>query len=292
MEDVGPRTVATAATAAESLTVPPSTYNHTTLPSNTYSSDQSRDPSLSSRPSLPWTPYSDSSIGLDKDSIDDHHSRFSHVHTPESSYGTRPPSVNEEAMRYHRRRQGKFKIPEERFNPSDRYRRSHRGRRGRHAHSSHRHPQRNERRNNTNAGCLRSTKHTETPADIVLEPQPEKAKVVGDKLTKKTGNNGITWRRISQGLGIGKSKKKEQSEEQPPVEAEDVPKKRSKWRFWAKQPPGDDAEASDAPKTLDPNEEPMFSVTSDSRPSLLEAHEEAPISVHLHTVMRRVSKGE
>ncbi|KAF5633700.1 hypothetical protein F52700_6015 [Fusarium sp. NRRL 52700] len=292
MEDVGPRTVVAAAMAAESPTVLPSTYNHTTLLSNTYSSDQSRDPSLSSRPSLLWTPYSDSSIGLDKDSTDDHHSRFSHVHTPESSYGTRPPSVNEEAMRYHRRRQGKFKIPEERFNPSDRYRRSHRGRRGRHVHSSHRQPQRNERRNSANTGCLRSSKHTESPADIVLEPQPDKTKVVGDKLTKKTKNNGTTWRRFSQGLGLGKSIKKEQTEKKPPVEAEDAPKKKSKWKFWAKQPPGDDDEPSDAPKTSDPNEEPMFSINSDSRPSLLEAHEEAPISVHLHTVMRRVSKGD
>ncbi|KAF4441863.1 hypothetical protein FACUT_2425 [Fusarium acutatum] len=292
MEYVGPRTVVAAATAAESPTILPRTYNHTTLPSNTYSSDQSRDPSLSSRPSLPWTPYSDSSIGLDKDSIDDHHPRLSHVHTPESSHGTRPPSVNEEAMRYHRRRQGKFKIPEERFNPSDHYRRSHRGRRGRHAHASHRQPQRNERRNSANTGCLRSAKHTENPADIVLEPQPDKTKVVGDNLTKKTKNNGPTWRRISQGLGLRKSKKKEQTEEQPPVEAEDAPRKKSKWKFWAKQPPGDDSEASDAPRTSDPNEEPMFSVTSDSRPSLLEAHEEAPISVHLHAVMRRVSRGE
>ncbi|KAF5689469.1 hypothetical protein FDENT_4375 [Fusarium denticulatum] len=293
MGDVGPRIVVATATAAENPTIPLITYSHTTLPSNTCSSDQSRDLSLSSRPSLPWTPYSDSSIGLDKDSIDDQHSRFSRVHTPESSYGTRPPSVNEEAMRYHRRRQRKFKIPEERFNPSDRYRRSHRGRRGRHAHARHRQPQRNERRNSPDTGCLRSAKHTETPADIVLEPQPDKTKVVGDNLTKKTKNNGTTWRRISQGLGLGKSKKKEQPEEQPPVEAEDVPKKKSKWKFWAKQPPGDDAEASEAPKTSDPNdEEPMFSVTSDSRPSLLEAHEEAPISVHLHAVMRRVSKGE
>ncbi|KAG4281465.1 hypothetical protein FPRO06_10370 [Fusarium proliferatum] len=292
MEDVGLGTVVAAATAADNPTIPSSTYNHTTLPSNTYSSDQSRDPSLSSRPSLPWTPYSESSIGLDKDSIDDHHSRFSHVHTPESSYGTRPPSVNEEAMRYHRRRQGKFKTPEERFNPSDRYRHSHRGRRGRHAHSSHRQPQRNKRRSSTNTRCLRSSKHIETPVDIVLEPQPDKTKVAGDKLTKKTVNNGTTWRRISQGLGLGKSKKNEQPKEQPPVEAEDVPKKKSKWKFWAKQPPGDDAEASDAPKTPDPNGEPMFSVTSDSRPSLLEVHEEAPISVHLHTVMRRVSRGE
>ncbi|KAG5754876.1 hypothetical protein H9Q69_003050 [Fusarium xylarioides] len=292
MEDVGPRTVVATATTAENPTIPLITYNHTTLASNTYSSDQSRDPSLSSRPSLPWTPYSDSSIGLDKDSIDDHHSRFSHVHTPESSYGTRPPSVNEEALRYHRRRQGKFKIPEERFNPSDRYRRSHRGRRGRHAHSSHRQPQRKERRDSANTGCLRYTKYTETPADIVLDPQPSKITVVGDKLTKKTKNNGTTWRRIRQGLVLGKSKKKEQTEEQPPVEAEDVPKKKSKWKFWAKQPPVDDAEASDAPKTSDTDDEPMFSVTSDSRPSLLEAHEEAPISVHLHAVMRRVSKGD
>ncbi|KAG9497729.1 hypothetical protein J7337_010600 [Fusarium musae] len=196
-------------------------------------------------------------------------------------------------MRHNRRRQGKFKIPEEKFNPSDRYRRSHRGRRGRHAHVRHRPPPRNGKRNSPDTGCLRSSKHTENPADIVLEPQPDKSKVVSDNLTKKTKNNGTTWRRISQGLGLGKSKKKEQIEEQPPVEAEDVPKKKSKWKFWAKQPPGDDAESSEAPKTSDPNdEEPMFSVTSDSRPSLLEAHEEAPISVHLHAVMRRVSQGE
>ncbi|EWZ00713.1 hypothetical protein FOYG_00515 [Fusarium oxysporum NRRL 32931] len=292
MEDVGSRTVVAAATAAEDSPIPPSTYNHTTIPNNTSSSDQSREPSLPSRPSLPWTPYSDSSIWTDKDSTDDHHSRFSHVHTPESSYGTRPPSVNEEAMRYHRRRQGKYKIPEERFSPDDRYRRSHRGRRGRHAHSSHRQPQRNERRNSANTGCLRYAKHAETPVDIVLEPQPDKTKVVGDKLTKKNENNGTTWRRISQGLGLGKSKKNEKPEEHPPVKAEDVPRRKSKWKFWAKQPPGDDAEASDAPETSDPNNEPQFTVTSDSRPSLLESHEEAPISIQLHTVMRRLSQGE
>ncbi|EMT66324.1 hypothetical protein FOC4_g10006726 [Fusarium odoratissimum] len=155
-------------------------------------------------------------------------------------------------MRYHRRRQGKYKSPEERFNPDDRYRRSHRGRRGRHAHSSHRQPQRNERRNSANTGCLRYAKHAETPADIVLEPQPDKTKVV----------------------------------------AEDVPRRKSKWKFWAKQPPSDDAEASDAPETSDPNNEPQFTVTSDPRPSLLESHEEAPISTQLHTVMRRLSQGE
>ncbi|KAF4955336.1 hypothetical protein FGADI_4642 [Fusarium gaditjirri] len=300
MEDVEQRTVVATTAAAENPTISPSTYNYTTLPNSTYSSDQSRDPSLSSRPSLPWTHYSDSSLWTEKDSTGDYHSRFSYVHTPESSYGTRPPSVNEEAMRYHRRRQGKFKIPEERFNPSDRYRRSHRGPRGRHARSSYRQPQRNERHNSANTGCLRYAKHSETPEDIVLEPQPDKTKVLGDKLTKKNEKNGTTWRRISQSLGLGKSKKneqpkelpEEQPEEQPPVKAEDVSRRKSKWKFWAKQPPGDDTEDIDPPKTSRSNNEPKFTVASDPRPSLLESHEEAPISIQLHTVMRRLSQGE
>ncbi|KAH7254027.1 uncharacterized protein BKA55DRAFT_593651 [Fusarium redolens] len=292
MGDVGSSAVVAAATAEKNPTLFLSTYNHTTLPNNTYSSNQSREPSLSSRPSLPLTPYSDSTNWLDKDSTDDHHSRFSHVHTPESSYGTRPPSVNEEAMRYHRRKQRKKKIYEERFITNDRYRRSHRGRRCRHAHSSQRQPQRNERRNSTNTRCLRHVKHTETPADIVLEAQPDKIKVVVDKSTKKNENNGTTWRRISQGLGLGKSKKNEQPEEKSPVKAEDEPRRKSKWKFWAKQAPGDDAEASDAPKTSNPKNEPKFTVTSDPRPSLLESREDAPLSIHLHTVMRRASQGE
>ncbi|KAF4332860.1 hypothetical protein FBEOM_13353 [Fusarium beomiforme] len=274
----------------------PSLYSHSTLLKNPSSSYQSREPSISSRPSLPLTPYSDSMNLLDKDLTDDHLSQtgpLSYGHTPESSYSTRPPSVNEEAMRYQRKKHRRFKNSEEMFAPRDRYRRSQQGRHSRYAHHScRRQQQRNERRDNADTRCLRHIKHLEDPTDVVLEPQPDKNKAVGEKSTKKNKNIGTTWRRIGQGFGFGKSPKKEKPKEKSQVEIESQLRRKSKWKFWTKQELGNAAEANDDSKVPNPNNKREAKEIAYPEPCMLELGEEVPISSHLHQVVRRVSQSK
>ncbi|KAF4451885.1 hypothetical protein F53441_5204 [Fusarium austroafricanum] len=233
-----------------------------------YDSDYSRSPSQSRRSSQPMNYYSAS---INKNSTDEHHSRadpHSYAHTSESSYATKSPSVNEEAMRLNRRKNQEDGNSDEGYlSAYDRQKHRHNGHR-RSTHHKAQQRQRNERRNDARSRSLRHTKHPAIPQDTPLSPKSNNSKMAVVKSVKRHNNNGTTWRRF----GLGKSKKNEQSEKESPGKTEDKPMRKSKWKFWAKQEPDTTGEAICDPKIsrAKDTDNPEIKVTPVSNPDVLD----------------------
>ncbi|RGP80487.1 hypothetical protein FLONG3_1415 [Fusarium longipes] len=230
-------------------------YSYATL-SNTgsyagsYSSSHSRDTSYSRRPSIPMNSTPASVHSRARNSTDSRVDPHSYPRTSESSHATKATSVNEEAMR---RRNRKYKDRKNSVElsyssselPTHYYHRNHRH--SHHAYHSHHPGRRDDRYDSSLSKSRRRVKHVASPPDMTLSPSPLRNKVMAVKSTKKSDNTGnLTWRRISQGMKMGKSKKNEQQKDGKPSAAatETKPRRKSKWKFWAKQEPYCDAETS------------------------------------------------
>ncbi|KAM0385965.1 hypothetical protein ACHAPY_000512 [Fusarium culmorum] len=189
-------------------------YNYATL-SNTasyagsYSSSHSRDPSYSRRPSVPMNSYPASMHSRARNSTDSRVDPYSYPRTSESSHATKATSVNEEAMRILRRKQNDRKNSVELSYSSSEQPRYHRH--SHHAYHSHHPDKRDDRYNSASAKSRRRMRRVATPPDPTLSPPPVRSSVMAVKSTKRNDNMAnLTWRRISQGMKIGKSKKSEQ----------------------------------------------------------------------------------
>ncbi|KAF5673466.1 hypothetical protein FHETE_3380 [Fusarium heterosporum] len=265
-------------------------YSDAALTPSCYSSDISRQPSDLGIPPIPASPYPESMTSQSKNSIDDHLppvNLLSHIHTRESSGATKPPSIHEEAIRHRLKKKNRDLGSSEELSQSSCERQKHH----RHRHHSHRayhshHPhQRNDRRLSRSR---RRTKRLDIPTDVELLPQPLVNKVDVVKPVKKDNNTGnITWRRLSQGIRIGKSRNVEPTEEKPSVAIEVKTRRRSKWKFWSKKECNDDDEAQ-SPTTVKSKDEPGVRDDSESRSSMLELIGEEPLPVQSPTVLKRV----
>ena len=204
-------------------------YSYATL-SNTgsyagsHSSGHSREPSSSRRLSLPTSSYPTSMHSRALNSTDSRADPYPYPRTSESSHATRATSVNaasinEEAMRRHSRKKHNYR--ETSGSSSEPHRHHGYHRHSHHAYHSHHPSQREDRYNSASTKARRRVKHVQSSSDIPLSPPPARkkiTKVMAVKSTKKgkdgsknTGN--LTWRRISQGMKIGKSKKNDQNEQ-------------------------------------------------------------------------------
>ncbi|KAM0237471.1 hypothetical protein ACHAP5_008972 [Fusarium lateritium] len=244
-------------------------YSYSTRSSGTYSSGHSRDPSYSNRSSIPVSPY----------------------HTRESSGATRPPSIHEEAIRRRFEKHRDLQSSDEAtLSSCDHQRhRSHKnhGRRGQRAyHSQHPHKRSDKRR----LRSRRRFKHSEIPLDAELVPQPAVDKLVGAKSTKKSKKtDNMTWRRFSQGLKIGKSKKIEPNEEEPTATMATKPTRKRKWKFWAKKEPSANFDGTiESPRTPRTKDEPEVKDDSESISSALDwIDEESPL-IQSPTTLKRL----
>ncbi|KAF4994048.1 hypothetical protein FGRMN_6082 [Fusarium graminum] len=265
-------------------------YSDAALTPSCYSSDISRQPSDLGIPHIPVSSYPESMTSQSKNSIDDHLppiDPLSHIHTRESSGATKPPSIHEEAIR--RRLKKKNRQPEssDELSQSSCERQKHH----RHRHHSHRayhshHPR--QRNNRRLSRSRRRTKHFEIPTDVELLSQPLANRVDAVKPIKEDNNTGtITWRRLSQGIRIGRSRKVEPAEKKPSVAIEVKPRRRSKWKFWAKQECNDDDEEQ-SPTTVKSKDEPEVRDVSESRSSMLELIGEEPLPAQSPTVLKRM----
>nr|CEG05369.1 unnamed protein product [Fusarium clavum] len=221
---------------------------------------------------------------------------YSYPRTSESSHATRATSVNaasvnEEAMRRNSRKKHNYR--ETSGSSSEQHRHHGYHRHSHHAYHSHHPSQREDRYNSASTKSRRRVKHVESSTDIPLSPPPARkkiSKVMAVKSTKKdkdsnknTGN--LTWRRISQGMKIGKSKKNEQNEQT------------DKWKFWAKQEPYVEAAETGPlplpPKTLEPKFESDTKVRSSSRtPSITEWLGQDPSVPQSPTALKRLFEEE
>ncbi|KAM0199522.1 hypothetical protein ACHAPI_003285 [Fusarium lateritium] len=244
-------------------------YSYSTLSSGTYSSGHSRDPSYSNRSPIPVSPY----------------------HTRESSGATRPPSIHEEAIRRRFKKHRDLQSSDEATLSSCDHQRHRRhrnhGRCGQRAyHSQHPHKRSDKRR----LRSRRRFKHSEIPLDAELVPQPAADKLAVVKSTKKNKKAGnMTWRRLSQGLKIGKSKKTEPNEEKPTVTIAAKPRRKRKWKFWVKEEPstnhGGTIESRRTPRTKD---EPKVKDDSESISSALDWIDEEPPLLQSPTTLKRL----
>ncbi|KAJ4129932.1 hypothetical protein NW768_006904 [Fusarium equiseti] len=232
-----------------------------------YSSGHSREPSSSRRSSLPMNSYPTSMHSRALNSTDSRADPYSYARTSESSHATRATSVNaasvnEEAVRRHPRKKHNYR--ETSGSSSEQHRHHGYHRHSHHAYHSHHPSQREDRYNSASTKTRRRIKHVESSADIPLSPPPARkkiTKVMAVKSTKKDKDNNknpgnLTWRRITD-------------------TTETKPRRKSKWKFWAKQEPN--VEAAEAgplplpPKILEPQFESNTKVKSSSRtPSITE----------------------
>ncbi|CAJ0551128.1 Ff.00g110580.m01.CDS01 [Fusarium sp. VM40] len=244
-------------------------YSYSTLSSSTYSSGHSREPSYSNRSPIPISPY----------------------HTRESSGATRPPSIHEEAIRHRFKKHRDLRSSDEAtLSSCDQQRQHHHknhGRRGQRAYHSQNSYKRSEKRSSR---YRRRSKHPELPLEADLVPQPPANKLVAVKSAKENKNTGnVTWRRFSQGLKIGKPKKVEPNEETPTVMMATQPRRKSKWKFWAKQElPGNYDSTIASPKTLKTRDELETKDDSGSRPSVLDWIDEEPLLHQSPTELKRL----
>jgi hypothetical protein len=189
-------------------------YNYATL-SNTASyagsctSSYSRDTSHSRRPSLPMNSYSASIHSRARNSSDSRVDPHSYPRTSESSHATKATSVAEEAVRNFRRKHiDRNDSAELSYSSSERpryHKHSH------HAYHSHHPGSRDNRYNSASTKSRRRVRHVASPPDPTLSPPPVRNNVMAVKSTKNNDNMAnLTWRRISQGMKIGKSKRSEQ----------------------------------------------------------------------------------
>jgi hypothetical protein len=89
------------------------------------------------------------------------------------------------------------------------------------------------------------------------------------KKNKNTGN--MTWRRFSQGLKIGKSENVGPNEETSTVTVATKPRRKSKWKCWAKQELSYNYDSTIAsPKALKTKDELEIKDDSGSGPSELD----------------------
>lgn len=256
-------------------------YNYATI-SNTasyagsYSSGHSRDPSHSRRPSIPMSSYPASTHSRTRNSTDSRADPPSHARTSESSHATKATSVNEEAMRYrYGKHQGRKDSRELSYSSTEqpRHRQNGHHRHSHHAYHSHHPGRREDRYHSSSTKSRRRAKYVASPPDLTLSPPPVRNKVMAVKSNKKNDKNtgNLTWRRITQGIKMGKSKKAEQTEQKPPVVTETKPRRKSKWRFWAKQEPDTVAESNAASsQTPKPKDEMHDKLNTGRRLSITE----------------------
>ncbi|KAM0354173.1 hypothetical protein ACHAPU_001208 [Fusarium lateritium] len=268
-------------------------YSDTTLTPSCYSSDISRQPSDLGIPPIPISLYPDSMTSQSKNSTDEHLPRvdpFSHIHTRESSGATKPPSIHEEAIRHLLKKKNRDLESSEELSQSSCDRQKHH----RHRNHSHRayhshHP--HQRNGGRLSRSRRRTKHLEISPDVKLSPQPLADEVdVAKPIKKDESTSNITWRRLSQGIRIGKSRKAEPRKEKQPVAIEAKPRRRSKWKFWAKQECRDDDDEEQSPTTVKSKDEPEVRDDSESTSSVLELIGEEPPPVQSPTTSKRLFK--
>ncbi|KAM0237282.1 hypothetical protein ACHAPO_004628 [Fusarium lateritium] len=273
-------------------------YNYSTL-SNTasyagsYSSSHSREPSHSRRPSIPMNSYSASMHSRARNSTDSRVDPHSYPRTSESSHATKATSVNDEAMRNIRRKHIDRKDSAELSYYSSERPRNHRH--SHHAYHSHHPESRDNRYNSASAKSRRRLRHVASPPDLTLSPHPVRSNVMAVKSTKKNDNmTNLTWRRISQGFKMGKSKKSEQQTDQKSSAAtETKPRRKSKWMFWAKEEPEDTVEASAAaPSPPKPRDELGTNVNTKRRPSITEWLNEDSNPPQSPTTLKRLFEEE
>ncbi|KAI6776200.1 hypothetical protein HG530_000145 [Fusarium avenaceum] len=187
---------------------------------------------------------------------------ISPYHTRESSGATRPPSIHEEAIRHRFKKHRDLRSSDEATLSSCDQQTQYR----------------------------RRSKHPKLPLEADLVPQPPANKLVAVKSAKKNKNTGnMTWRRFSQGLKIGKPKKVEPNEETPTVTIATQPRRKSKWKFWAKQELSCNYDSTIAsPKTLKPRDELETKDDSGSRPSVLDWIDEEPVLHQSPTELKRL----
>ncbi|OBS27938.1 hypothetical protein FPOA_01878 [Fusarium poae] len=271
-------------------------YNYATL-SNTasyagsYSSGHSRDPSYSRRPSVPMNSYPASMYSRARNSTDSRVDPYSYTRTSESSHATKAASVNDEAIRNLLRKHIDRKDSAELS-----YSSSERPRYHRHSHQayhSHHPDSRDNRYNSASAKSRRRLRHVASPPDLTLAPPPARSNVMAVKSTKKSNNMAsLTWRRISQGIKMGKSKKSEQQTDQSDT-TDAKSRRKSKWMFWAKQEPGYTVEANAAPPSPPkPRDEVVSNVNTKRRPSITDWLNEDSNPPQSPTTLKRLFEEE
>ncbi|KAH7198706.1 uncharacterized protein B0J16DRAFT_298343 [Fusarium flagelliforme] len=246
-------------------------YSYATLSNagsyaGSHSSGHSREPSSSRRLSLPTSSYPTSMHSRALNSTDSRADPYSYPRTSESSHATRATSVNaasvnEEAMRRNSRKKHNYR--ETSGSSSEQHRHHGYHRHSHHAYHSHHPSQREDRYNSESTKARRRVKHVQSSSDIPLSPPPARKKI-----TKK-----------------------------PSDATETKPRRKSKWKFWAKQEPY--VEVTEAgplplpPKTLEPKFESDTKVRSSSRtPSITEWLGQDPSVPQSPTALKRLFEEE
>ncbi|KAI1073116.1 hypothetical protein LB507_009174, partial [Fusarium sp. FIESC RH6] len=231
-------------------------YSYATLSNagsyaGSHSSGHSREPSSSRRLSLPTSSYPTSMHSRALNSTDSRADPYPYPRTSESSHATRATSVNaasvnEEAMRRHSRKKHNYR--ETSGSSSEPHRHHGYHRHSHHAYHSHHPSQREDRYNSASTKARRRVKHVQSSSDIPLSPPPARKKITKVMAVKSTKKAAAT---------------------------ETKPRRKSKWKFWAKQEPYAEADEPDRlplpPKILEPKLDSDTKVKSSSRtPSITE----------------------
>ncbi|RSM19011.1 hypothetical protein CDV31_002142 [Fusarium ambrosium] len=215
-------------------------------------------------------------------STDEQHPRLetsSHVHTRESSAVGRRSSVEDEGTHGYRRRPNEIRHSEEaRRRSIDHQKHYHHPPQmhlcvpdPHHLHHAHHIPHCHHVHQRYDPQTRQFQYSSSLPKDTKFPP-PSKSKAKSKVVAVRSKNNDMSWRRISQSMGLVKAREHNRVEEKVPGPTVPKVKKKKKWMWWwGKKKEKDPVEPEhhdvyNAPK----NKEPEMIVRPESRPGMLE----------------------